>query len=37
MALSTCDGSNEPDVQAEPDDAQIPKSFKYIKIDSPSI
>ena len=37
IARSTCDGSNDPDVHAEPDEAQTPKSFKYIKIDSPSM
>ena len=37
IARNTCDGSNEPDVQAEPDEAQTPKSLRYIKIDSPSM
>lgn len=36
IALSTCDGSKEPDVQAEPDEAQIPFSFRSNKIASPS-
>ena len=36
IALKTCEGSKEPEVQAEPDDAQIPFSFKSNKIASPS-
>ena len=37
MARSTCDGSSDPDVQAEPDDAWIPLSSRRSKSDSPSI
>ena len=37
MARKTCDGANEPDVQAEPDEAHTPKALRYIKMDSPSI
>jgi len=36
IALSTCDGSREPEVQAEPDDAQILYRFICSRIASPS-
>ena len=29
MARKTCDGSSEPEVQAEPDEAQMPYSFQH--------
>ena len=37
IANSTCEGSNEPDVQALPLEAHIPSKSKESKIDSPSI
>ena len=37
MARSTCEGSREPEVQAEPDEAQIPYSFIMSRMASPSM
>ena len=37
IAKSTCDGSSEPDVHAEPLEAHIPLASKYKSNDSPSI
>jgi len=36
MALRTCEGSRDPEVQADPDEAQIPRSERRRRIDSPS-
>jgi len=36
IARSTWDGSSEPDVQAEPEEAQMPNSSIIRRIDSPS-
>ncbi len=36
MASRTCDGSNDPDVHADPLDAQIPFISSMISSDSPS-
>ena len=36
MARSTWEGSREPEVQAEPDDAQMPCSFIISRMASPS-
>ena len=36
MARNTWEGSREPEVQAEPDEAQIPNSFIIKRMDSPS-
>ena len=37
IASNTCEGSNEPDVQAEPLDAHTPFWSNNINIDSPSM
>ena len=36
MASSTCDGSRDPEVHADPDDAHIPLRSSMIRSDSPS-
>ena len=36
IALKTWDGSRDPDVQADPDDAQMPFSSIFMRIASPS-
>src|SRR5947209_19054600 len=36
IAISTCDGSTEPDVHAEPVEAAIPSRSRLSRIDSPS-
>ena len=36
MALRTCEGSRDPEVQADPDEAQIPRSERRRRIDPPS-
>src|SRR5205085_10265579 len=36
IAISTCDGSTEPEVHAEPVDAAIPSKSRLSRIDSPS-
>lgn len=36
IATNTCDGSNEPDVHAEPDEAHIPFKSKFSNNASPS-
>src|SRR3989338_7457523 len=36
MALSTCEGSRLPEVQAEPEEAQIPTSFSNSRMAYPS-
>ncbi len=36
IAISTWEGSREPDVQADPEDAQIPSRSSIRSMDSPS-
>src|SRR3989339_1717546 len=36
MARITCEGSSDPEVQADPEEAQIPKRSRWSKIASPS-
>ena len=37
MARITCDGSSEPEVQADPDEAAMPASLRWYRMDSPSM